>query len=69
MIITAKVDSHVRHPAQVPEAPYPPSLALVVPSTDKAAGWLQEDAALCRSVVVQCRRSPHNLDDQSYSGS
>jgi hypothetical protein len=35
----------VRHPAHVPEAPYPPSLVLLVPSTDTAADWLQANAA------------------------
>ncbi|MFN2202846.1 MAG: hypothetical protein ACK2UO_16730 [Caldilineaceae bacterium] len=35
----------MRHPEHVPEAPYPPSLVLIVPSTDKAADWLQANAS------------------------
>ena len=37
-------DLTVRHPAHVPEAPYPPSLVLIVPSTDAAWDWLQANA-------------------------
>ena len=45
MIMTAKVDIHVRHPAHVPEAAFPPSLVLLVPATDEAAEWLQATAS------------------------
>jgi hypothetical protein len=37
MIMTAKVDIHVRHPAHVPEANYPPSLVLLAFRSSSAA--------------------------------
>ena len=45
MTMTVKVDIHVRHPAHVPEGNSPPSLVLLVPAMDTAAGWLQANAA------------------------
>jgi hypothetical protein len=58
MIMAAKVDIHMRHPAHVPEANYPPSLVLLVPPTDTAVGWLQANAAgIWDGEVLLCERS------------
>jgi hypothetical protein len=38
-------DIHLRHPAHVPAANYPPSFVLLVPSTDTAADWLQANGS------------------------